>query len=187
MISATTTAPNVTPANAAVAVTTRSDITLASGVTVAPQTSTALPVTLSNPAAAGGVLVTLSSSDTSRVTVNPSSIYIAAGATAPYLQPQVTGLNFGTANVTAAAFGLAGDTETVRVAASLFGPASTTVTRGTTQNITLVLSAPTPAALTFSRSGPTIQRSPAYHRAQRSRPMGRVQSCRSQAQEQDPR
>ena len=47
---------------------------------MAPQTSTALPVTLSNPAAAGGVLVTLSSSDTSRVTVNPSSIYIAAGA-----------------------------------------------------------------------------------------------------------
>ena len=158
VISATTTTPNVTPANAAVTVTTRSDITLASGVTVAPQTSTALPVTLSNPAAAGGVFVTLSSSDTSRVTVNPSSIYIAAGATAPYIQPQVTGLNFGTANVTAAAFGLAGDTETVRVAASLFGPASTTVTRGTTQNITLVLSAPTPAALSLAlrSDNPTV-------------------------------
>ena len=125
------------------------DITLASGVSVAPQASAVLPVMLSNPAGAGGVFVTLGSSDTSRVAVNPSSLFIPAGATTPYTQPQVTGLNFGTANITASAFGLSGDTQTVRVAASLFGPASTTVTRGTTQNITFVLSAPAPAALTL--------------------------------------
>ena len=61
---------------------------------MAPQASAVLPVTLSNPAGAGGVFVTLSSSDTSRVAVNPSSLFIAACATTPYTQPQVTGLNF---------------------------------------------------------------------------------------------
>ena len=139
------------------------DITLASGVSVTPQASAVLPVMLSNPAGAGGVFVTLSSSDTSRVAVNPSSLFIPAGATTPYTQPQVTGLNFGTANITASAFGLSGDTQTVRVAASLFGPASTTVTRGTTQNITFVLSAPAPAALTLilRSDNPTIAGVPA--------------------------
>ena len=127
------------------------DIMLASGVTVAPGSSAVLPVNLASPSASG-VFITLTSSDPSKVTVNRSSVYIPAGATAPWVQPQVTGVNFGNANVNASAFGLAGDTQTVRVVATLLSPTSATITRGSTQNVGFVLSAPTPSALTLTVS-----------------------------------
>jgi hypothetical protein len=59
-------------------------------------------------------------------------------------------VSFGTANITASAAGLIGDTQAVRVAAKLIGPSSANITRGNTQNLTFVASAPVPAALTIT-------------------------------------
>src|ERR1035441_362983 len=84
------------------------DMTLASGLNVAPGGAVPLPVFLTNAAPPGGVTVTLSSSDTSKVTVSPQNVYIAAGLTAPFGLPRVTGVGFGTATVSASAFGLIG-------------------------------------------------------------------------------
>src|SRR5437899_7349740 len=83
------------------------DLSLASGVIVAPGDSAPLPVFLTSAAPAGGISVTLSSNDTSKVTIRPNYIYIAEGATAPSSQPRVTGVNFGSASITAAAHVLA--------------------------------------------------------------------------------
>lgn len=86
------------------------------------------------------------------MTINPANLYIPAGATTPYVQPKVTGVNFGTASISAWAFNLAGDSQTVRVAGTLFGPASVNLNRGTTQNLMFTLSSPTPTALTLTLS-----------------------------------
>jgi hypothetical protein len=149
IITATPAVPNVGSTLANVTITTGADITLASGVTVAPGESEVMTVALTSPSA-GGVFLTLSSSDTSKVTISPASLYIPAGASTPLTQPRVTGVNFGTANISASAFGLVGNTQTVRVAATLFGPASVSLNRGTTQNLTFTLSAPSPTPLTVA-------------------------------------
>jgi hypothetical protein len=67
----------------------------------------------------------------------------------PNIQPRVIGRDFGTANITASAFGLTGDTQAVRVIATLIGPLSATVSRGSTRNLMFVLPAPAPSALTI--------------------------------------
>jgi trimeric autotransporter adhesin len=128
------------------------DISLGTGVTVEPLQSVSLPISLTNPAAEGGVLVTLTSSDASVLTIRPSTIFIPAGSTVPYGLPQVSGVNFGAATVSAAAYGLSGDSQLVRVSASLLGPTSATIQQGMTQNITLSLSSPSPSAVTITLS-----------------------------------
>ena len=122
---------------------------MASGLNVAPGGAVPLPVFLTNAAPPGGVTVTLSSSDTSKVTVSPQSVYIPAGLTAPYGFPRVFGVGFGTATVSASAYGLIGTSQAVQVSASLSGPATQTIQRGSTLNVMLALSLPSPAALTL--------------------------------------
>src|ERR1039458_8803168 len=107
------------------------DITLASGLNVAPGGAVPLSVFLTNAAPPGGVTVTLSSSDTSKVTVSPQYVYIPAGLTAPSGLPRLTGVGFGIATVSASAFGLIGTSEDVQVSASLSGPATQTSQPGT--------------------------------------------------------
>jgi hypothetical protein len=128
------------------------DIVLASGVSMAPGDSVALPLSLANPARIGGVTVTLSSSDTSKVTVSPDNVYIPEGATTPYSQPRVTGVSFGSATITASAYGLAGTTQIVNVSGRLSGPQSQTIQRGATVQVMLALSSPTPIPITLSVS-----------------------------------
>lgn len=149
-ITASSAVPNVTSATAAVTIKSGSDINIGSGVTVVPGETKNLPINLTSAAPAGGVALALTSSDTSKVTVFPTSIFIPAGATAPGVLPQVTGVSLGTANIIASAPGLAGDVEVVRVASALLGPANATIARGTTQNLAFTLSPATPAALTLS-------------------------------------
>src|SRR6185312_16068962 len=98
------------------------DIELGPPLTVAPGGAVPLAVLLTNPAGPGGVTVTLASSDPSKIALSSNSVYIPSGLTAPYGQPRVTGINFGTAAISASAFGLAGSTQTVRVTAVLSGP-----------------------------------------------------------------
>jgi hypothetical protein len=107
-------------------------------------------VPLAHPAPEGGVYVSLFTSDPSIVTINPTLLLIRAGDTTPLRQAQVTGVNFGAASVTASAPGLSGDVQTVRVSTTLFGADATTLQRGTTQNISFTLSAPSPSNLVVS-------------------------------------
>src|SRR5947208_7632630 len=128
------------------------DLTLPSGMSVPPGEQVTLAVTLTNPAPAGGVTVSLESSDTSTVTVNPQNIYIAGGSTTPSYLPRLTGVNFGSATITASSYGLIGASTTVQVATTLISPGSLTIQRGSTVNATFVLVSPTPAALTLTVS-----------------------------------
>ena len=72
------------------------------------------PVTLSSGASAGGVYVTMTSSDSSKATVS-ASIYFPQGATVPVAQPTVTGIADGVVTITASAFGYGGASGQVQV------------------------------------------------------------------------
>ena len=129
------------------------DINIASGVTVGPGESAPLQVSLTNPAACCGVILQLVSSDTSKVTVNSASIFIPQGATQPLVPPQVTGVSFGTATITASAVGLLSATQTVTVGATLsFTPSQLTLTQGGSQFVFLNLSSAAPVSQTISLS-----------------------------------
>src|ERR1019366_6260843 len=73
-------------------------IGLPANVSVGPTLSVPFPVTLGTPAPTGGVTVTLASADTSKLTISPLTVNIAAGDTVPAIQPTVTGVNYGTVN-----------------------------------------------------------------------------------------
>ena len=104
--------------------------------------SAAFVVTLPAPAPAGGVMVTLASSDTSKVTVMPASVVIPQGATTAATPPQVTGAGIGAATITASANGYVSGSGTVTVAAptmAFTGP-PLVIGIGMTGNLTLSLS-----------------------------------------------
>ena len=120
-------------------------ITLGAGLVVAPQQIRDLSLTLSEPAPAGGVLITLSSSNPAIATVTPS-IFVPEGADVPMTNPQVTGLTYGMTEISASATDLAGDTEIVAVARSIsLAPSTLNVVAGGTGNLLLQASAPAPA------------------------------------------
>jgi hypothetical protein len=97
------------------------------------------------------VTVTLSSSDSTRMTISPASVTIAAGQTQPAAQPQITGVNFGTATINASAPGYTTGNQSVNVAAALgFTSPNVSVSGPETQNVILTLSAPAPAAMTVN-------------------------------------
>jgi hypothetical protein len=138
-------------------------IAVTQGVTVAPGQSTVLGVQLSTPAPVGGVTVTLVSSDTNILTVSPT-VFIAGptgggqGSTTPATPAQVTGVAIGSATITASAGGYSGDTETVKVLATLsFSPLTLAVGPGSTQTLNINLSSPAPAGglpVTLTSSNP---------------------------------
>jgi hypothetical protein len=94
-------------------------------------------------------MVTLSSSNGSKVRVSPANVYVPEGSTAPFSQPQVTGVSLGVAAVSASAYGFAGTTQEVQVLGKLSGPQSQTIQQGSTLNIMFVLSWPVPTAVTL--------------------------------------
>jgi hypothetical protein len=103
------------------------DIDLGPALTVAPGGAAALPVFFVRAAPPGGVTVTLTSSDTSKVAISPDSVYIPAGLTAPISFPRVIGVGFGRATVSAMAFGLIGSSQSVQVSGTLSGPANQSI------------------------------------------------------------
>jgi hypothetical protein len=79
-------------------------IILPANVTLAPGDTVNFPVSLAAPAPANGVFISLTSSDTSKVTISPSAFFISQGLTMS-VTPKVTGVNFGSATITASASG----------------------------------------------------------------------------------
>ena len=117
-------------------------ISLPTGTNVAVGATANFPVTLSTPAPAGGATVSLVSNDTSKATISPASVYVAAGATQPTVQPSVTGVAAGTANITASAPNYTSATQAVTVTSSgtvTLTPANLSMLIGTTQNLTVTL------------------------------------------------
>ena len=158
--SGTTSLPSAT---SSVTVKAKADVLLASGVTVGPGQLAPIAVTLNSPATRT-IYVNLVSSDTSKVTVNPAFVIVLEGATSPTIQPQVTGVDFGTATITASSFGLTGDSEIVRVTAALsFGPTTQTIPKGSAVMLFLSLSAitPTDQTIALSSDNPSIATVPA--------------------------
>ncbi|HXS96501.1 MAG TPA: PKD domain-containing protein [Candidatus Limnocylindrales bacterium] len=122
-------------------------ITLLSNVVVGPGQSLPFPVSLVTGAPVGGVTISLSSSDPAKVTISPATVTIAQGETSPATQPVVTGVNLGSASISASAPGFFGDSKVVQVAATLsLQPQTLTVGINATQNLTLTLSGPAPAS-----------------------------------------
>ena len=157
--------PGYTTGFTNVTVSTLGALTVPANSKVGPGQSAAFPVTLSAPAPAGGVTVTLASSDPSKVTVTPASVTIAAGATAPAAQPQVTGVNFGSSTITASAPGYAPATGQVQVnATAQFAPGSLTINGFVSQNLTLNLSVAAPTGgltINLSSDSPGVATVPA--------------------------
>jgi len=120
---------------------------LPANVSVLPGSSISYPVTLTAPAAST-VFVSLTSSDSTKLTVTPANVLIQAGSTAPSTPPRLTGVSFATVSITASAWNYAPATQPVQVADSLnFFPTSLTLSQGATQNLTLTLAAALPSAL----------------------------------------
>ena len=134
------------PGTTSVTVVIVAQILLPSNPSVAPSQTMNFPVTLVSPAPAGGLFVSLVSSDPSKVTVSPASFLVPPGATAPTSTPKITGVDFGSAKITASATGLISASQTVHVTATLsFFPASFTITGTARRFVSLILSAPAPA------------------------------------------
>ncbi|MGB7718302.1 MAG: hypothetical protein WBL65_00290, partial [Bryobacteraceae bacterium] len=133
-------------------------ILLPANVTVTPGDTLSFPVTLGTAAPAGGVPITLASSNSSIAIAWPSNFFIPEGATsAPRVAPTVTGNSAGSAIITVSAPGYATAHGQVLVTSGgttattmSFWPGSLTINGSATQNLTLNLSAPAPAGLVVS-------------------------------------
>ncbi len=141
-------------------------------ISVGPSLCVPFPVTLGTPAGPSGTYVTLTSSDPSTVSMGPGSvsaaiILIPAGETTPDRRaPQVCGVNFGSATVTASGDGLSSSQAVlVQVTATLsFAPASVTASTTMQTRLTLTLSAPAPAGgvtVNLSSDNPAVATVPA--------------------------
>jgi hypothetical protein len=147
------TATGYPTATASVSVT-GSEISIATGLVVAPGQTSSLAFSLSSPAPAGGVTVNFSSSSTSIGTIT-ASVFVPAGATVASSNPEVTGIEIGTINVTASAAGFAPDTESVQVSvtASLASTnISVNATLTTNDQLNISAAAPQPSGITFTLS-----------------------------------
>jgi hypothetical protein len=109
---------NLAPATMSITVVSTGSIQIPFGsIVVAQGQSVQLPVSLSAPAPADGLLVTLTSSDPSIVAVTPF-VLINGGATVPSAQVQANGINLGTAIITMTAPGFGSSYERIVVEAS---------------------------------------------------------------------
>jgi trimeric autotransporter adhesin len=172
-VTITASAPGIASATATVAITQAAagGILIPPSVTVMPGGIVSFPVTLGTAAPAGGVYITLASSDPTVATVSPSSFTIPQGATSASRAPTtVSGVNTGSASITASAFGYPTASAQVQVTAGVpatptmsFSPSSLTINGTATQNLTLNLSVFAPAFLTvnLTSSNPTVATVPA--------------------------
>jgi hypothetical protein len=172
-VTITASAPNVASATASVAVTqpAAGGILLPGNVTLAPGDTVNFPIALGTTAPAGGVFITLATSDPSIAIAWPSNLLIPEGVTStPRTVNTVSGISAGLATITASAFGYPTASAQVRVTGGgittttmSFSPVSLTINGIATQNLTLNLSAPAPAALVvnLSSSNATVASVPA--------------------------
>jgi uncharacterized protein YjdB len=135
-------------------------VELPASVSLAAGGSVSFPVTLGSPAPAGGVSITLASSNANVAAVSPSAVFVPAGAASPRGVATVTGNSAGSATISASATGYATANTQVLVTSGSsgggntmsFSPGSLTVNAGASQNLTLNLSAPAASALAVSLS-----------------------------------
>ncbi len=107
------------------------------------------PVTLGTSAPAGGVFVTLSSSDSVRIAVSPAQVFIAQGAYTPAVQPTLSAFNTGTVTIGASAPGYISATQHVNATATVtFSPLTITTTSGAVERVLLSLSSAAPPGTT---------------------------------------
>ena len=134
-------------------------IVLPATATLRPAETAVFPVSLSIPAPANGVLVTLGSSDPGRAAVSPAVVFIPAGATTS-TQPTLQANGLGAAAVTVSAPGFAPASTQVQVAPvpSIGLPASTTLGLGQTAPLPLTLSAPAPVVDVSTPPGGPVPR-----------------------------
>jgi hypothetical protein len=121
--------------------------------TVALGGTQSLPLSLGTAAPAGGLTVTLTSSNPAIATVTPT-VFIAAGSTVPAANPQITGVSIGTAKITATgpAFAPASGPVTVSTTATI-SPSPFSTFKSLTTNAILTISGAAPAGgLTFTLS-----------------------------------
>jgi trimeric autotransporter adhesin len=132
----------------------------ASPITLQLGTSAIFSISLGSPAPTGGVVVTLNSTDSSKVNISSSTVTIPAGQTTPDQQPRINGSNFGTVTINATAPGYTSASQTAQVVASIsFAPSTLTINGATTQNLTINLSGTAPTgglALAVSSSTPGV-------------------------------
>ncbi len=158
----TASAPGLGSATASVTVTQAAagGIVVPSSVTVPVGNSVSFPVTLGAAAPAGGVSITLASSNPSIATVFPNAVTIPEGTTSTRVAITVTGVGPGSASITASAFGFPTVSGQVQVTSAAPGPTATmsfsppslTINGAGTQNLQLNLSLPAPAVLTVTLS-----------------------------------
>src|ERR1019366_8488034 len=145
-ITATAVASTIANATTNVTVLSPGAIVLPTNATVGLGQAPTLAVSLSQ-APLSNVTVALASSDTSKVTISPSSVTILAGQTTPGTQPTITGVNLGSANITATSLGYTSGTTAVQVNATVNFPQNLTMILGTgAHSLTLNLSAAAPAS-----------------------------------------
>jgi trimeric autotransporter adhesin len=160
----TAASPGYPTGSASITVITAGNITLGSGVTLAPGQTAPISVTLDSPAPAGGLTIALKSSDSNVATI-PASVVIAAGALTANPAPIVTGVNYGTATITATASGYNSGIRTVQVTDKLtFSPGTLTIPASDTQNLTLSLGQPAPSTglvVTLSSDATSVATVPA--------------------------
>lgn len=156
--SITASSPGYTGGTVSVTVQPLGSIGLPSSLNLQLGQSAALAVTLPAPAPAD-VVVTLASSDASKVTL-PATVTIAKGSTTPSTPPQAKGVNLGSATITASAPGYSPpSTTTVNVSTSMsFSGSPLTVYKFGSGNLTLNLAASTPTDLmvNLTSSDPAI-------------------------------
>ena len=163
--SSTITASASSLGSATATVTVRSDIILPANPTVmVGGEPLVFPVSLANPAPAGGVIITLTSSDPSKVTTTVQNVLIHEGETTS-LYAKLNGIAFGTSTITAEAYGYVTATTTaVATSGALaFVPPSLSITGDGTQNLMLALSPISQVSVTvdLSSSDPTVASVPA--------------------------
>lgn len=152
------------PDTVTITVQNRGTILLPGAAAVALRQSAGFPVSLSAPAAPGGLTVTLTITDTSKLELSEATVFIPEGATEPALQPVMTGLSPGSVQIGAAGQGYDSASQPVQVTAALtFTPATLTINGVDTKNLGLTLSAPAPAgglAVTVSSGNTGIATTP---------------------------
>ena len=136
---------NSVPVTVTITAVNRGNIVLPVSATVGLGVQVAFPISLSTAAPVGGVTVTLTTSDPARLNLSMVSAFIAGGQTSPAVQPQIIGLNLGTATIGATAYAYTAGSQTARTTGTLlFTPASLTFDDRAPGTLTLTLSGPAP-------------------------------------------
>jgi len=122
-------------------------VVLPNAVTLQVNQTVVYPVSLPSPAQGNGVILTLTSSDPSKVTISPDSVFIKTGQTTSVATIRITGVAFGISTINASAQGYDSNSQQVEVIAGqlAFSPPAVTITGLIKGSLNLTLSSPAPA------------------------------------------